>query len=62
MCQKINFEGKKAVSVNYYNGNNLITVKAREKSYCQRIIGSPYFTSFRCWNNQNLKKWHKRCA
>ena len=41
--QKINFENKKAVSLNYYNGNELVTVKAnREIILSAGSIGSPH--------------------
>jgi len=41
--QKINFEGKKAVGVNYYQKDKLITVKAnREVILSAGAIGSPH--------------------
>ena len=41
--QKINFEGKKAVSVNYYKQNKLITVKANNEIVLSAgSIGSPH--------------------
>ena len=57
--QKINFEGKKAIGASYYQGENLITVKAnKEVILSAGSIGSPHLLQVSgIGNKEKLKKF-----
>ena len=57
--QKINFEGKKVVGASYYQGENLITVKAnKEVILSAGSIGSPHLLQVSgIGNKEKLKKF-----
>ena len=57
--QKINFENNKAVSINYYNNNNLITVKSNKEIILSAgSIGSPQILQISgIGDSKNLKNF-----
>ena len=55
--QKINFEGKRAVSINYYQGDKLITVKSNKEIILSAgSIGSPHILQVSGIGNSNKLK------